>query len=67
MKHLLGISPADFLREARMKRAVQLLRTTDKTVSEVAFAVGFNDPKYFSRCFRQSIGQSPSDMKHISA
>ena len=63
MKSLLGVSPADFLREARMKRAAQLLRYSNKTVSEVAFAVGFNDPKYFGRTFRQYVGQSPSDYK----
>lgn len=63
MKQLLGITPLDFLREARIKHACQLLRTTDKTVSEVAFSSGFSDPKYFSRCFKASVGQTPTDYK----
>ena len=63
MKQLMGVSPADFLREARMKRATQLLSQTDLTVSEVAYRCGFTDPKYFSRTFRQSQGVSPTEYK----
>lgn len=64
MKSLMGVTPADFLREARMKRACQLLAQTSLTVSEVAYRCGFSDPKYFSRCFKQSTGQSPTDFKN---
>jgi transcriptional regulator GlxA family with amidase domain len=52
------------LREARIKHACQLLRQTTKTVAEVAYSCGFSDPKYFSRCFKQSIGMSPTDYKN---
>ena len=63
LKQAMGITPQDLLREARIKRACQLLRTSNKTVAEVAYACGFSDPKYFSRCFRQSTGQSPTEYK----
>lgn len=63
MKQMMGVTPIDFLREARLKHACKLLRTTDMAVSDVAYKCGFNDPKYFSRCFRQSIGMSPSEYK----
>ena len=63
MKQLVGITPVDFLREARMKHAAQLLRTTDIPVSDVAYRCGYNDPKYFSRCFRQSTGMTPTEFK----
>ncbi len=63
LKQTMGITPQDLLREARIKHASQLLRQTDKTVSEIAYACGFTDPKYFSRCFKQSTGQSPSEYK----
>ena len=53
LKQAMGIMPQDLLREARIKHACQLLRQTDKTVAEVAYAYGFSDPKYFSRCFNQ--------------
>lgn len=63
VKQLLGVTPIDFIREARMKHACHLLQTTDETIAEVAYHCGFSDPKYFSRCFKQSVGQSPSDYK----
>ena len=66
LKQAMGITPQDLLREARIKRACQLLRTSNKTVAEVAYACGFSDPKYFSRCFRQSTGQSPTEYKNAS-
>ena len=63
VKQLMGVSPADFLREARLKRACQLLQQPDAVVSDVAYQCGFNDPKYFSRCFKQSMGASPTEYK----
>jgi AraC-like DNA-binding protein len=63
LKQAMGITPQDLLREARIKRACQLLRQTDKTVSEVAYSCGFSDPKYFSRCFKQTMNLSPTEYK----
>ena len=63
LKQTMGITPQDLMKEARIKRACQLLRETDKNVSEVAYACGFTDPKYFSRSFRQSTGKSPSEFR----
>ena len=64
LKQAMGITPQDLMREARIKHACLLLQTTDKTVAEVAYACGFTDPKYFSRCFKQSVGQSPTEYKN---
>ena len=66
LKQAMGITPQDLLREARIKRARQLLRGGSKTVAEVAYACGFSDPKYFSRCFKQSTGQSPTEYKNMA-
>ena len=66
LKQLMGVTPIDFMREARLKHACKMLRTTDLTVSDVAYQCGFNDPKYFSRCFRQSVGMSPTEYKQQS-
>ena len=63
LKQAMGITPQDLMKEARIKRACQQLRQTDKTVSEVAYACGFTDPKYFSRSFKQSVGQTPSEYR----
>lgn len=63
-KSLLGVTPADFLKEARMKRACQQLLDTTKGVNDIAYSCGFSDPKYFSKCFKASIGMSPSDYRN---
>ncbi|MBA8794254.1 AraC family transcriptional regulator of arabinose operon [Friedmanniella endophytica] len=56
----LGLSPRDFLEQQRMQAAAQLLRLTGRTVTEVAAAVGYDDPLYFSTRFRRFSGRSPS-------
>ncbi len=67
LKHEMGITPQDLLREARIKHACKLLRETEKSIAEVAYACGFIDPKYFSRIFKHSTGLSPTDYKNTSA
>lgn len=63
VKSITGSSPVELLRTARLNRAYQLLLTTDKTVSEVAYAVGFSAPSYFAKCFREEFGKSPTDIR----
>ena len=63
LKQTMGITPLDLMKEARIKRACQLLRESDKNVSEVAYACGFTDPKYFSRTFKQSTGKTPKEYR----
>lgn len=64
MKNLLGVTPLDFLREARIKHACRLLRETDDPITKIAFLCGFSDAKYFSCCFKASVGSSPSDYRN---
>ena len=59
VKALTGHSPVEMLRKARLMRARHLLRTTEKSVSEVAYAVGFSTPSYFSKCYKDEFGESP--------
>ena len=63
VKSISGSSPVELLRTARLNRGYQLLLTTDKTISEVAYAVGFTAPSYFTKCFKEEFGQSPTDMR----
>lgn len=58
-----GVSPCDFIRNIRIKKAKQLLEKNKSNISEVAFAVGFNDTKYFSRCFKAEHGVTPQIYK----
>ena len=66
MKSLVGLTPADFMREARIKRACQLLTTTADPVSDIAYRCGFTDPKYFGKCFKASVGTSPTEYRSAS-
>ncbi len=63
MKSLTGLTPADFMREARIKRACQLLKSSETAVADIAYQCGFTDPKYFSKCFRNTLGCSPSEYR----
>ena len=60
IKAITGRSTAVFIRSIRLKYARELLSNTDKSVSEVAYEVGFNDPSWFSRAFKNEFGFSPS-------
>ena len=62
VKSVTGSSPVELLRTARLKRAYQLLAATGKSVSEVAYEVGFTAPSYFTKCFKDEFGISPSDL-----
>ena len=63
VKSITGSSPVELLRTARLNRAYQLLITTDKSVSEVAYIVGFTAPSYFTKCFKEEYGMVPGDVR----
>ena len=63
LKSIIGLTPVDFIREIRIKRAVQLIDSGEYNFSQVAYMTGFNDPKYFSKCFKKVIGITPSEYK----
>ncbi|MGB6151807.1 MAG: two-component regulator propeller domain-containing protein, partial [Pricia sp.] len=55
-----NFTPNEFIQEIRMKRALQLLEQSHLNISQIAYQVGFNSPKYFSRCFQKRFGETPS-------
>ena len=59
-KQLIGKSPNDMIRIFRLKRAQQLLSDTDQTIQQVAYAVGFSSPSYFTKCYKEYFGENPS-------
>ena len=63
VKAVTGSSPVELLRTARLARAYKLLITTDMSVSEVAYAVGFTAPSYFTKCFKEEYGMVPGDVR----
>jgi AraC-like DNA-binding protein len=60
-KSLTGVVPVEFVRDMRLQRAKQLLDSSQYNISEVAYTVGFSNPKYFSTCFKEKFKLSPSD------
>ncbi len=62
-KSLAGLAPVEFVRDMRLQRARQYLETGNNNVSEVAYLVGFSNPKYFSTCFREKYHVSPSEFQ----
>ena len=63
VKALTGISPVELLREMRLQRAYNLVNTTTKSISEIAYEVGFHTPSYFSNCFKKQYGQYPTELR----
>jgi signal transduction histidine kinase/DNA-binding response OmpR family regulator len=61
IKALTNLSVMELIKSTRLKKAAMLLKQKRLTISEVAFAVGFSDPKYFSKAFRSHFGKSPSN------
>ncbi|ANW96657.1 hybrid sensor histidine kinase/response regulator [Wenyingzhuangia fucanilytica] len=62
VKELTDLSPNEFIRTIRLKKSATLLKTKKHNVSEVTNLVGFNDPLYFSRCFKKQFGFPPSKL-----
>lgn len=60
-KAVAGCTPNAFIRDIRLKHAAQLLQETGLTVSEIIYAVGFSDPKYFRAVFRERFGVLPGE------
>lgn len=61
IKSLTDQSPVEFIRNIRLKHASAMLTNESINISEVAYAVGFSDPKYFSKCFKTEFGLTPSE------
>jgi len=61
VKELTGESPASYIRQLRLHKSVQLLKERNRTVSEIAYLVGFSSPSYFSQAFRDYFGVTPKE------
>lgn len=63
IKALTNYSPVELLRNLRLKRSRELLLTTEMSISEVAYEVGFTAPAYFTRCYREQFGETPTELR----
>ncbi len=67
LKNTIGKSPSQLIKEHRLNRSRELLRDTQKTVSEIAYEVGFSDPNYFSTAYKKHFNASPSDDRSLKS
>ena len=67
LKALIGQSANEFIRSFRLKRAAQLLKQQEMTISEITYHVGFNDLQYFRYCFKKQFGSTPSEYAQTAA
>lgn len=63
IKSLTNYSPVELLRKMRLAKAKELLQSTEKSISEIAYEVGFSTPAYFTRVFRETFQEAPSEMR----
>ena len=67
VKVLTGLSPVDLLKQMRLERAKVLLNSSTKTISEIAYEVGFSTPSYFTSCFKKQYGKLPMELRASSS
>ncbi len=63
IKSLTNYSPVELMRRLRLRRARQMITSTDSTISEIAYATGFSTPAYFTRCYREAYGETPTETR----
>lgn len=63
IKSLTNYSPVELLRRIRLQKAREMLTTTEKTISEISYEVGFSTPAYFTKCYREAFGETPSELR----
>ena len=66
LKSMTGLSPVEFIREMRIKRAAQLLEERQYNITEVTYMVGMNDSRYFAKCFKNTYGVTPSEYRRAA-
>jgi signal transduction histidine kinase/DNA-binding response OmpR family regulator len=62
---LTGLSASHFIRQIRLYTAQQFVKTTDLTITDIAYKVGFTDPNYFTRCYTQEFGEAPTETRNM--
>lgn len=66
LKSLTGFAPVDLVREIRLNKAAKLMESTDSSITEIAYTVGFRDAGYFGKCFRKKYGMTPKEFRNAA-
>lgn len=64
IKALTNFSPVELIRSLRLKQGRHLVKTTDRSMSEIAYDIGFSNPAYFTRCYREAFGETPTETRN---
>jgi len=64
IKAITGLTPVELIRSLRLKKGQELILTSDKTMSEIAYEVGFSTPAYFTKCYREAFGETPTETRN---
>lgn len=65
LKSLTGLAPVDLVKEIRLTKAARLIETTDDSITEIAYSVGFRDAGYFGKCFRKKYEMTPKEYRKL--
>lgn len=65
LKNITGVSPVVFIRDMRLNEAAELIKNEDLLIKEICFEVGFNDLKYFGKCFRAKFNHTPAEYRRL--
>lgn len=65
LKNITGVSPVVFIRDMRLSEAAELIKNSDMLIKEVCFEVGFNDLKYFGKCFKSKFNYTPAEYRQL--
>ena len=66
IRNAVGMSPVGFVRHIRILRAEELIGQTEDSFSQIAYTVGFSDPKYFTKVFKKETGMTPSEYRDLN-
>ena len=64
IKNLTGQAPVEHIRMIRLECSCELLRTTELTIAEIGYEVGFSSPAYFSKCFKDQYNMTPNEFRN---
>lgn len=64
IKALTNYAPVELIRRLRLQRGRELLIKTEKTIGEIAYEIGFSTPAYFTKCYRDAYGETPSQVRN---
>ncbi len=63
IKAITNYSPVELIRSLRLKKARALVTGSEKSISEIGYEVGFSTPAYFTKCYREAYGETPSETR----